>query len=202
MKGAVSFCMCPGGEILPATCDVNGLCTNGMSNAARDGRFANAALVASIDAGEFSTAQDAFVFLYQLEQKAFQAGGSDYTVPAQSAAAFVKGEEKLRDHDGSYRLGMNSCRLDRLLPDSIRTALVNALQRFDRMMPGFMQQGNLVGLETRVSSPVRFLRDPETLSSSVAGLYLAGEGAGMAGGITSAAVDGIKMAEAMIRVQA
>ena len=194
--------MCPGGEILPATCDVNGLCTNGMSNAARDGRFANAALVASIDAGEFSTAQDAFVFLYQLEQKAFQAGGSDYTVPAQSAAAFVKGEEKLRDHGGSYRLGMNSCRLDRLLPDSIRTALVNALQRFDRMMPGFMQQGNLVGLETRVSSPVRFLRDPETLSSSVAGLYLAGEGAGMAGGITSAAVDGIKMAEAMIRVQA
>ena len=81
LKGAVSFCMCPGGEIIPATCDINGLCTNGMSNAARDGKYANAALITTIEADEFASPQDAFSFLYQLEQKAFQSGGSDYTVP-------------------------------------------------------------------------------------------------------------------------
>ena len=94
---------------------------------------------------------------------------------------------------------MKPGRLDQLLPDFALGALKRALIHFDAVAPGFLKEGILVGLETRVSSPVRFLRNAETLSSSVPGLYIAGEGAGMAGGITSAAVDGVKLAESMIR---
>ncbi len=198
--GATSFCMCPGGEILPAVCETNTLCTNGMSNAARDGFFANAALVTTVPPEKFSRPEEAFRFLHMLESKSFEAGGGLYVAPAQSAAAFVKGTAgKLPDRGGSYRLGMKPDRLDQLLPDFALGALKRALIHFDAVAPGFLKEGILVGLETRVSSPVRFLRNAETLSSSVPGLYIAGEGAGMAGGITSAAVDGVKLAESMIR---
>ncbi len=196
--GATSFCMCPGGEILPATCDPLALCTNGMSNAARDGQFANSALISTLRETTFSSPREAFAFLHDLETRLFQLGGGDYSAPAQRARDFLLGGTSPLPKATSYRLGLTPSRLDLLVPDPIRTALQRALAAFDRKAPGFLGGGTLVGMETRVSSPVRFLRRPDTLSTSMDGLYVAGEGGGMAGGIVSAAIDGIRLAEAML----
>ncbi len=196
--GATSFCMCPGGEILPATCDPQTLCTNGMSNAARDGHFANSALISTLRETTFSSPQEAFAFLHRLEASLFTLGGGDYSAPAQRARDFLLGDTSPLPSRTSYRLGLTPARLDLLVPDPIRTALQRALAAFDRKAPGFLAEGTLVGMETRVSSPVRFLRRPDTLSTSMSGLYVAGEGGGMAGGIVSAAIDGLRLAESML----
>lgn len=207
-KGASTFCMCPGGEILPATSDPERLCTNGMSNSARSGAFANSAIVATVDPGIFKDAAEAFAFLDSLEKNAFLAGGSSYACPAQTLPDFlsgtlssslrVPGGAKAGEKEGSYSLGSLPARLDSLLPGDVCTALRRAVCHFEKIMPGFIQNGIFYGLETRVSSPVRFLRDPQTLESSVKRLYIGGEGAGAAGGITSAAVDGIRLAEKIL----
>ena len=198
--GITTFCMCPGGEIIPAVSEAERLRTNGMSLHARAGRFANSALVTTWPADFFSTPEEAFRFLDSCEQKIFQAGGADYSCPAQCASDFLSGKntEPSRLQGSSYRLGLVPKRLDLLLPDRLREALRKAIPRFERKIPGF-SSGILTGIETGVSSPVRFLRDPETLGSSIPGLWIGGEGAGCAGGITSAAVDGIRLAEAMLR---
>jgi len=198
--GIATFCMCPGGEIIPAVSEVERLRTNGMSLHARAGRFANSALVTTWPADFFSTPEEAFRFLDSCEEKIFRAGGSDYSCPAQCASDFLSGKstEPSRLREGSYRLGLVSERLDHLLPGRLRDALRRAIPRFERKIPGF-SSGILTGIETGVSSPVRFLRDPETLESGIRGLWIGGEGAGCAGGITSAAVDGIRLAEAMLR---
>ncbi len=207
-KGASTFCMCPGGEILPATSDPERLCTNGMSNSARSGAFANSAIVATVDPGIFKDAAEAFAFLDSLEKNAFLAGGSSYACPAQTLPDFlsgtlssslrVPGGAKAGEKEGSYALGSLPARLDSLLPGDVCTALRRAVRHFEKIMPGFIRNGIFYGLETRVSSPVRFLRDPLTLESSVKRLYIGGEGAGAAGGITSAAVDGIRLAEKIL----
>lgn len=196
-SGVTSFCMCPGGEIIPATSETSHLCTNGMSNAARNSAWANAAIISTVPAERFSSIGQAYDFLEGLEAKCFRAGGSDYACPAQKAEDFVRGSLSGKLPDSSYCFGLRSARLDELLPREITASLRYALRHFDKVNPGFISQGVFVGIEARVSSPVRFLRNPETLESSLGHLYLAGEGAGMAGGITSAAVDGLKMAEAM-----
>ena len=202
MPGAASFCMCPGGEIIPATCENGTLCTNGMSNFARSGEFANSALITTIDGGKFNSPAAAFDFLHGLERAAFLAGGMDYTAPAQTAKCFLDGgssKGKL-PAETSYRLGRVPYQMERLLPEDVTQTLRRALVRFEKIMPGFVEQGVFTGIESRVSSPVRFERDPEKLDTvNISGLYLAGEGAGMAGGITSAAVDGVRLAEAMLR---
>lgn len=198
--GITTFCMCPGGEIIPAVSEEEHLRTNGMSLHARSGRFANSALVTTWPAGFFSTPEEAFRFLDSCERKIFRAGGSDYSCPAQRASDFLAGKttEAARLRKGSYRLGLVPERLDLLLPERLRESLRRAIPRFERKIPGF-SSGILTGIETGVSSPVRFLRNPETLESSIPGLWIGGEGAGCAGGITSAAVDGIRLAEAMLR---
>jgi uncharacterized FAD-dependent dehydrogenase len=193
-----TFCMCPGGEIIAATSDPGHLCTNGMSRFRRNGSYANAGLIVNQDITRFQTALDAFDFLSDLERQAFSAGGDNYSCPAQSATAFVRGEEGLQTTATSYRLGITPARLDQLLPQETVKALREALQYFEKIIPGFMRSGVLIGVETRVSSPVRFERHPETLSSSLPGLYLAGEGAGYAGGIVSAALDGLRIAETIL----
>jgi len=196
-----TFCMCPGGEIIAATSDEEQLCTNGMSPFRRDGSYANAGLIVNQDIGRFASVLDAFEFLQRIEQQAFAAGGGTYACPAQSAAAFARGEAGLHTTDSSYRLDLAPARLDHLLPRDTVRALQAALHAFDRRIPGFMQSGVLLGVESRVSSPVRFERNPETLESSLPGLYLAGEGAGYASGITSAALDGLRLAETMLTGQ-
>ncbi len=197
--GCATFCMCPGGEIIPCTCTKGLLCTNGMSLYARSGEFANSAVITTVNGRDFRTADEAFSMIGQIERSAFEAGGMDYTAPAQAAACFMDGEQGHLPAETSYRLGRVPARLDRILPRPVTETLRKALGRFDRLMPGFVREGVFTGVETRVSSPVRFERDPERLSvPGIPNLYLAGEGAGMAGGITSAAVDGIKLAEKML----
>lgn len=200
VPGATSFCMCPGGEIIPATCEEGTLATNGMSESARSGKFANSAIVSTLRPELFAAPAEAFAFLRGLEASLFEKGGGNYTCPAQNAHDFLECKSGRLPHESSYRLGLRQSRLDNLVPEPTRSALANALRRFDRLAPGFIRHGLLVGMETRVSSPVRFLRDPETLASSMPGLWLGGEGGGMAGGIVSAAIDGIRLAEKMLTV--
>ena len=196
--GATTFCMCPGGEIIPVACKENTLATNGMSNSARDGLFANAAIISTIDADSFDSPNEAFTFLDRLERDLFQAGGEDYSCPAQMAGDFIRRISGRVPSRCSYKLGIRPARLDEMLPEQIAQSIYNALIRFDKIAPGYIKYGLMVGMETRVSSPVRFVRNEQTLSSSMKNLYIAGEGGGMAGGIMSAAIDGIRLAEKML----
>ncbi len=196
-----SFCMCPGGEIIPAVCDKGQLSTNGMSPYARDTEFANSALIANYKGNEFIEPKDAFEFLKNLEKAAFELGGGDYTAPAQSAYSFFTGEDYMHTTDTSYRLGVTPAQIDSLLPEFTRDSMKEALKHFETTMPGFMHSGMMVGVETKVSSPVRFTRDKITLESSLKNLYVSGEGAGYASGIISAAIDGLRIAEKIIRLK-
>lgn len=199
LPGVSSFCMCPGGEILNATAWRGHSVSNGMSNYARNGEFANACLIATLSAEKFSTPEEAYGFLDAFERRIFESGGSDYSFPAQDAAAFLAGKEGLALTRTSCAVGIVPGRLDRMIPPALATVLRAALRHFDRATPGFLRYGKFVGLETCVSSPLRFQRDPESLMSNLSGLYPCGEGAGCAGGILSAAVDGLKAAEALLR---
>jgi uncharacterized protein len=190
-----TFCMCPGGEIIAATSDAGQLSTNGMSRYARASGFANAGLIVNQPVIRDSNGLAGFDVIHELERKAFAAGGGNYSCPAQSANAFMRGENSLNSTSSSYRLGVVPGRIDQILPSATVAALRQALKFFERVIPGFLTHGTLVGVETRVSSPVRFERNPETLMSSLPGLYLAGEGAGYAGGIVSAGLDGLRLAE-------
>ena len=201
LPNVTTFCMCPGGEIIAATSDAGQLCANGMSRFRRDSPFANAGLIVNQDAAAFASVDAAFEFLEELERRAFAAGASDaeaYCCPAQSARAFARGEAGLTATAASYHFGLTPARLDLLLPQRTAAALRQALPYFENVLPGFLRSGTLIGVETRVSSPVRFERNPDTLESSLPGLYLVGEGAGQAGGITSAALDGLRAAETIL----
>ncbi len=193
-----SFCMCPGGEIVAASAWPGQSVSNGMSLHDRAGYFANSALIATLTPDLFRDADAAFEQLAAWERAAFAAGGSDHTFPAQDAAGFLRGEMVLRNRRGSAAVGMRPARLDELLPPAVRDALRAALKDFDRRCPGFIRGGKFVGLESCVSSPVRFHRHPESGASSLPGLYLGGEFGGCAGGIMSAAVDGLRLAEKMV----
>jgi len=196
--GTTTFCMCPGGEVLAATSDPGRLSTNGMSRHARASGFANAGLIVNQEVDRSRDPLEALDFLDRIEAEAFAAGGGDYRCPAQGAGGFLRGEAGPPAGATSYALGVRPGRIDRLLPPRTVRGLGEALRHFDRRIRGFVDHGTLIGIETRVSSPVRFERDPETLASSVPGLYLAGEGAGFAGGIVSAALDGLRLAETIL----
>jgi hypothetical protein len=200
---ATTFCMCPGGEIIAATSDEGQLSTNGMSRFLRNGPYANAGLIVNQNADTFTSAAHAFEVITEIERRAFEVGAgidqtSPYRCPAQDAESFVRGETGLHARKTSYRFGITSARIDHLLPQATVAALREALNYFERLIPDFIHSGTLIGVETRVSSPVRFERNPETFASSLPGLYLAGEGAGYAGGITSSALDGLRIAETIL----
>lgn len=197
--GVSTFCMCPGGEILNATAWRGRSVTNGMSDYARAGEFANSCLIVTFPPERYAGPDAAYEQLETLERTAFEQGGGDYTLPAQDAAAFLRRRDGLSNRRTGCRCGVTPGRIDRLLPEELGAGIAAALTHFDRIMPGFIRHGKLVGVETCVSSPFRFRRDPATLESSLPGLYLAGEGAGCAGGIMSAAADGLRMAQAMLR---
>ncbi len=197
-ENVTTFCMCPGGEIIPATSDEGQLCTNGMSRFLRAGVYANAGLIVNQKIARFNSALEAFDFITEIERRAFSAGGNNYDCPAQSATSFVRSEEGLHTTETSYQFGIIPARLDQLFPKDTVNALCEALKYFERCIPGFMQSGMLLGAETRISSPVRFERHSETLSSSLPGLYLAGEGAGYASGIVSSALDGLRIVETIL----
>ena len=194
-----TFCMCPGGEVLNATAWRGQSVTNGMSDSARSGEFANGCLIMTLPPERFASSGEIRNFLTALEKQCFEMGGGDYTLPAQDAAAFIAGRNGLNKRGCSSGIGVVPGRLDELVPDELRTALRAAIRHFDRLCRGFEKEGILIGLESCVSSPVRFIRRPENMMSSCERLWLGGEGVGAAGGIMSAAVDGIRLAEMMLK---
>ena len=149
----------------------------------------------SFDGRDFKYAANAYEFLKKYEKAAFAAGGNNYALPAQSAAGFLNGREELIYPETSIRTGIVSARLDEIFPHDMRNALRRALLNFQKKCPFFIDCGQFAGIESCVSSPVRFLRDRETFESGVKNLYLAGEGAGYAGGIMSGAIDGLRCAK-------
>jgi len=200
--GAHSFCMCPGGVIVASVSSPGLLCTNGMSNSKHSSGFANAAIVTTLGPRIFgASAFDGVALQESLERTFFEAGGGDYTAPAQSAPDFLAGRASPVTLPSSYRFGMTPGRIDALLPRLVRDALRHALVRFERQIPGFAgPEGLLVGLESRSSGPVRIPRDTDTLRArGFANLFPVGEGAGYAGGIMSAAIDGARAAQVLLR---
>ena len=200
-RGVYSFCMCPGGQVIAAASEKGGVCTNGMSPYARDGVNANAALLVDVRTSDFPSAHPlAGISLQRAwEKAAFIAGGSDYKAPAQRVEDFMKG--RISSGFGevlpSYRPGVEKADLTPLLPAFAAQGLKAGIPLLARQLRGFDHpDAVLTGIEARSSSPVRILRS-ETMQSAISGLYPAGEGAGYAGGITSAAVDGLRAAQAV-----
>ena len=197
LPGITSFCMCPGGELLPCSTADGFLCTNGGSRYRRDSGYANAALIGSVAAPETSDPLASLAALETLERRAWESGGTAWSAPAQRAADFL-GRKTGTLAPSTWPFALTASRIDTLLPPLLAQGIARALASFDKRIPGFIAQGQFVGLETRISLPLRFQRDPATLESTLPGLRLAGEGAGAAGGIVSAAIDGLKQAEMLL----
>jgi len=191
-----SFCMCPGGRVICAASEPEGQVTNGMSRYARDGDQSNSALVVGIDPRRLGLRTPLETIGYQraLEKKAYVAGGGGYVAPAQRALDLLHDRASASLPPTTYRPGVAPARLDAVLPSDVIEALKAGLRRFDQQMPGFVEKGVLIGLESRTSSPVRILRDGNCCSVSTEGLYLLGEGAGYAGGIMTCARDAVRFA--------
>ncbi|HEX8484075.1 NAD(P)/FAD-dependent oxidoreductase [Sphingomonas sp.] len=201
-RTAYSFCMCPGGTVVAATSEVGRVATNGMSQYSRNERNANSGLVVGIDPERDYPGHPLAGIALQRhwETLAYVAGGSNYKAPAQTLGDFVAARPStcLQSVIPSYRPGVRPTDLATCLPDFAVTALREALPVFGRLIPGYDHpDAVLTGVETRTSSPVRITRGVGFQSLNTAGLYPAGEGAGYAGGILSAGVDGIKVAEAV-----
>lgn len=209
-RSVYSFCMCPGGTVVAAASEEGRLVTNGMSQYSRHERNANSAIVVGIDPndfteGEFGAEKNSVLagieFQRKLEEKAFRLGGSSYDAPVQLVGDFLAGR-KSGEHASvtpSYKPGVTYCDLSEALPPYAVAAIREALPAFEKKIAGFsIGDATLTAVETRTSSPIQITRDKVTLQSlNTEGLYPAGEGAGYAGGILSAGIDGIKVAEAM-----
>ena len=204
-RAVYSFCMCPGGTVVAATSEAHRVVTNGMSQYSRNERNANAGIVVGINPeADFPDGPLAGMQLQErLESLAFDLGGGDYCAPGQLAGDFIRGvpSTALGEIEPSYKPGVRLGDLSSTLPGYAVEAIREALPQFGRQIRGFDRpDAVLTGVETRTSSPVRITRDPETYESlNTRGLYPGGEGAGYAGGILSAAVDGIRIAEAVTR---
>lgn len=205
-RGVHSFCMCPGGFIVPSATENDEVVVNGMSLARRDSRFANSGFVVTVEPEDTEPYKSEHGILagvaYQkdLERIAAQVGGGKQQAPAQRVTDFLDQRMSSSLPETSYFPGLVAAPLHELLPEGIANRIQIALRKFDKSMKGYVtEEANLVGFETRTSSPVRIPRDENTLvHPEVEGLYPCGEGAGFAGGIVSAALDGMKCAEAAI----
>ena len=203
-RSAFTFCVCPGGQVVAAASEYGQVVTNGMSLRARDGANINGGFLVGVDPGDFG-GDDPLAgvrFQEQWERAAFDRGGGSFRAPAQLVGDFLAGQPSAgpRSVLPTYRPGVAWDAMDGLLPGYVLGTLKEALPIFDRKLHGFAHpDAVLTGVETRSSSPVRILRDGTFQSPALPGLYPCGEGAGYAGGITSAAVDGVKAAEAVIR---
>ena len=203
-RGAYTFCMCPGGEVVAAASEAGGVLTNGMSYHARSAQNANAALLVQVGPSDFPSDHPLAGIEYQRiwERRAYEISGGGYCAPAQRVEDFLKKQPSAKAGDiaPSYRPGVVWTDLWTCLPEYICQRMAEAIVRFDGKLPGFANaDAVLTGVETRSSSPVRILRGEDGRSVNVPGLYPAGEGAGYAGGILSSAVDGMRIAEHVIR---
>lgn len=201
-RSVYSFCMCPGGTVVAAASEEGRLVTNGMSQYSRHERNANSAIVVGISPEDYPGDVLAGIeFQRRLEETSFKLGGSTYDAPAQLVGDFLAGRASGEHGDvvPSYKPGVTYCDLSETLPQYAIDAIREAIPAFERKIKGFsMKDATLTAVETRTSSPVQITRDKELLTSlNTKGLYPAGEGAGYAGGILSAGIDGIKIAEAM-----
>jgi uncharacterized FAD-dependent dehydrogenase len=202
-RSVYSFCMCPGGTVVAATSEPGRVVTNGMSQYSRNERNANAGIVVGITPADYPGHPLAGVaFQRHWEERAFEVGGRTYAAPAQRVGDFLaqRPSTALGEVVPSYRPGVNPTDLALCLPDYAVAAIREALPAFDRQIKGFASDDAVMtGVETRTSSPIRIRRDDSFQSFNTKGLYPAGEGAGYAGGILSAGIDGIRVAEAVAR---
>ncbi len=219
-RGVYSFCMCPGGYVVNASSEPGRLAVNGMSYSGRDGSNANSAIIVSVSPEDYGSNHPlaGVAFQRRLEERAYELGGG--AVPVQRYGLYracveqgCSQEELEREEppvgEGTQGEPLQPCikgkwresDLSGLLPSGCSRAFVEGMEQFGRQIPGFDRPDAILsGVESRTSSPVRILRDESTLQAQIAGIYPCGEGAGYAGGITSAAMDGIKVAEAIAAV--
>ena len=202
-RGAYTFCMCPGGTVVPAASRIGGVCVNGMSRFARDGESANAALLVDVRTEDFGDDHPLAGYALQRawEERAFRAGSGNYFAPVQLAGDLLAGKttKKLGSVQPTYRPGVTCTDFRDILPSFAYQGLQGAIRAFDRQLKGFaLPDAVLTAVESRSSCPVRLLRDSR-YESNIGGLYPCGEGAGYAGGIMRAAVDGIRVAEAIMK---
>ncbi len=204
-RGVHSFCMCPGGFIVPASTENDEVVVNGMSLARRDSPFANSGMVVTVEPEDTSAFEKehgvlaGIVFQKELERSAKIAGGGGQVAPAQRAVDFLRGKISSSLPKTSYFPGLNSAPLHELMPSFVQSRMAIGLKKFGASMNGYMtEEALLIGFETRTSSPVRIPRDESTLQHpEIADLFPCGEGAGYAGGIVSAAMDGMRVAQAV-----
>ncbi|OIQ64886.1 hypothetical protein GALL_535630 [mine drainage metagenome] len=200
-RAVYSFCMCPGGTVVAATSEIGRVVTNGMSQYSRNERNANSGIVVNVNPEDFPGGPLAGIaFQRQWESRAFELGGGNYNAPAQLVGDFLarRPSTQLGSVLPSYTPGVTLGDLSTALPEYVITAMREALPEFDKQIKGFaMHDAVLTGVETRTSSPIRIKRGDDYQSLNTRGLYPTGEGAGYAGGILSAAIDGIKVAEAL-----
>lgn len=202
-RGVYTFCMCPGGEVIACSSEPGGVVTNGMSRYRRASGFANSGLVVQTHLGDFANEEGPEVlrgvaFQRRVERAAFEAGGGTYAAPAIRVTDFLSGRAPRPLPRGTYTPACVPGRLEGIYPEAYRTALAEALRFFDRKMRGFVsEEAVLIAPESRTSSPVRIERNEACESPSLPGLFPAGEGAGFAGGIVSAALDGLRVARAV-----
>lgn len=202
-RNVYSFCMCPGGSVIAAASEENSVVTNGMSYYSRDGRNANAALLVDVKPLDFGSENvlAGMYFQRDLERKAFIQGGSNYNAPIQTVGDFLNSRptKSFGDIIPTYPIGTKGVSFKDIFPEYIYTSLQKGLNVFDKKIKGFAcDAAVMTAVETRSSSPVRILRDDNFESLNTKGLYPCAEGCGYAGGIMSAAVDGLKCSEALI----
>jgi uncharacterized FAD-dependent dehydrogenase len=195
-----SFCMCPGGMVVPATAYSHTNIVNGMSNYQRDNRWANAAVVASLNLEKYLNklvpAIEALDWLEQLESKFFQFSGG-YDAPATWISHFLNGKKKSKLPQSSYPFKLIEADFSDLLPEGLINPLKKGLKDFCEKLKGY-ETGIILGLESKSSSPIQVERDPEKLTAGYSNLYIVGEGSGWAGGIISSAADGLKAAQKIL----
>ncbi len=200
-RSVYSFCMCPGGVIVAGSSETGMVVTNGMSNYKRNSPFANSALVVPVGEHDFHGHSPLAGVEFQRlwERKAFFAGGGNYYAPAQNLMTFL-GKNRAKTASSTYRPGVREADLREVLPDYVAETIREGICYFERKMRGFMtEEATLTGVETRTSAPVRIVRGDDLQSINLKGLYPVGEGAGYAGGIMSAALDGIRAADRIAR---
>ncbi len=201
-RGIWTFCMCPGGHLLPTGAQAGHLSINGMSYHARQSGFANAAVVVNIRREDFykDYVLDGVRFQQNLERQAFEQAGSNYFSPAQKLGDFLKGKETKSEMKSTYKPGVQSVRIDKLLPPFVVESLQFALQDYNNRMRGFVSDNAIVaGVESKTSAPIIMTRNKNFESISHPGLFPAGEGAGYAGGIVSASLDGLRVAQGLLQ---
>ena len=202
-RGVYSFCMCPGGMIVPTATEAEMVVVNGMSTARRSSPFANSGLVVQVALEDFKSDHPlaGVEFQRKLERAAYSAGGNSYAAPAIRISDFVAGRSAGELAHSHFRPALTRADLNDVFPRFIVKGLRRGLQRFDSQLRGYVtEEGNLIGAETRTSSPIRIPRDKETFQvEGFDGLFVAGEGPGYAGGIMSAAIDGLNVAHRVLK---